>query len=149
MKSFHDLRVWNDSVEFATAVYRVTEAFPPHEQFGLTAQVRRAAVSIASNIAEGQGRMTSGEWLQFLGHSRGSLFEAETQLIIAARLGMLQSSEFEQLDAKAERIGLGLTGLINWVSTRAEPTVHRPQPKTKNQKPKTVQTTGNGKRTTT
>ncbi|HEX7153829.1 MAG TPA: four helix bundle protein [Thermoanaerobaculia bacterium] len=135
MKSFRDLRVWNASIDFAVMIYRVTDAFPPSEQFGLTTQIRRAAVSIASNIAEGQGRMTSGEWLQFLGHSRGSLFEVETQLALSARLGLLAPDELDCLQTSVVQIGRSLTGLINWVSTRAERTVH--PPKTKNRKPKT------------
>lgn len=84
--SFKQLVVWQRAVELSLAVYRLTAAFPPSEQFGLTSQLRRAAVSIASNIAEGYGRSTKGEYIQFLGHARGSLCELQTQIVIARSL---------------------------------------------------------------
>ena len=84
--SFKDLIVWQRAIELTTAIYKFTAAFPSSEQFGLTNQLRRASVSIASNIAEGYGRNTRGEYLQFLGHARGSNFEVQTQLAIAAEL---------------------------------------------------------------
>ena len=86
-ESFKDLVVWRRSVQLALAVYKLTASYPRAEQFGLTNQLRRASVSIASNIAEGYGKSTRGEYLSFLGHARGSTFEAQTQLIIAAALG--------------------------------------------------------------
>ena len=85
--SFKDLIVWQRAVELSVEIYQLTSAFPHSEQFGLTSQLRRASVSIASNIAEGYGRSTRGEYLQFLGHSRGSLCELQTQLVIAKSLG--------------------------------------------------------------
>jgi len=86
--SFKDLVVWQRAIQLTVAVYRFTAAFPSSEQFGLTNQFRRASVSIGSNIAEGYGRNTRGEYLQFLGHARGSNFEVETQLVIARKLGL-------------------------------------------------------------
>lgn len=85
--SFKDRIVWQRSVELTTEIYRHTAKFPSSEQFGLTNQMRRASVSIASNIAEGYGRSTRGEYLQFLGHARGSNCELQTQLIISKALG--------------------------------------------------------------
>ena len=81
--SYRDLIVWQEAKTLAVEVYRCSEAFPKHEIYGLTSQIRRSAVSIVSNIAEGQGRLTKGEFIQFLGHSRGSLLELLTQLEIA------------------------------------------------------------------
>jgi four helix bundle protein len=83
--SFKDLVVWQRAIEMSLAIYKLTSAFPDSERFGLTNQLRRASVSVASNIAEGYGRSTRGEYLQFLGH-RGSNFEVQTQLIISEGL---------------------------------------------------------------
>lgn len=79
--------IWQKAVELATAVYKLTEEFPETDRFGLVVQMRRAAVSVASNIAEGQARYGTREFLQFLSHSSGSLAELETQLIISQSLG--------------------------------------------------------------
>ena len=97
-ESFRNLTVWQRSIELTLAVYKLTSAFPDSERFGLTNQLRRASVSVASNIAEGYGRSTKGEYLQFLGHARGSKSEVETQIVIATALGfgtkeMLQATE--------------------------------------------------------
>lgn len=92
--SFRDLIVWQKAKVLATELYRVTAQFPKQETYGLTSQIRRAVVSVASNIAEGQGRMTSGEFRQFLGHARGSLYEVETQLEIAHDLGYVNERQF-------------------------------------------------------
>lgn len=86
-QSFKDLTVWQKAIALTLAIYKLTESFPQAERYGLTDQLRRAAVSVASNIAEGYGRSTRGEYLQFLGHARGSNCEVETQLVIAAALG--------------------------------------------------------------
>ncbi len=85
--SFKDLIVWQKAVKLSLNIYKLTAAFPPSEQFGLTNQLRRASVSIASNIAEGYGRASKGENVQFLGHARGSNCEVQTQLVIASGLG--------------------------------------------------------------
>ena len=81
--SYKDLRAWKQSMELALEIYRFTENFPKEERYGLTSQLRRAAVSVSSNIAEGKGRCTDKELLLFLHHARGSLLEVETQLLIA------------------------------------------------------------------
>ena len=81
--------VWQKAIALVTDIYRLTQGFPREELYGFTSQIRRAAVSIPSNIAEGQGRLTRGEFRQFLGQARGSYAELETQLIIAKNLGYL------------------------------------------------------------
>ena len=85
-QSFKDLVVWQRAVQMSLAVYRLTSSFPTSERFGLTNQLRRASVSVASNIAEGYGRSTKGEYFQFLGHARGSNCEVEMQLVISQAL---------------------------------------------------------------
>jgi four helix bundle protein len=96
--SFKDLIAWQKSVDLTTEIYRLTASFPSSEQFGLMNQLRRASVSIASNIAEGYGRSTKGEYLQFLGRARGSNCELQTQLVIAARLGFGSKQAYEAAD---------------------------------------------------
>jgi len=86
-ESFKDLVVWQRAVQMTLEVYRLTADFPSSERFGLTNQLRRASVSSASNIAEGYGRSTTGEYVLFLGHARGSNFEVQTQLVISEGLG--------------------------------------------------------------
>jgi four helix bundle protein len=86
VQSFRDSIAWQKAMELSTAVYGATRTFPREEMFGLTSQLRRASVSIASNIAEGQGRLTSNEFAHFLGMARGSALEVETQLELAVRL---------------------------------------------------------------
>jgi four helix bundle protein len=95
--SYRDLLAWQKAKRLVVRIYQSSEAFPRCEAYGLKSQIRRAAVSIASNITEGQGRLTPGEFAQFLGHSRGSLLEAETQLDIARDLKLLSEEEHESL----------------------------------------------------
>ncbi len=91
-ESYKDLTVWQRAIQLTVAVYSLTAGFPSTEQFGLTNQPRRASVSVASTIAEGYGRSTRGEYLQFLGHTRGSICEVQTQLEISAQLGFGQDT---------------------------------------------------------
>lgn len=118
MTSYRDLRVWNEAITLVTAIYRVSSSFPSSEKFGLQNQIRRAAVSIPSNIAEGQGRISSGEWRQSLGHARGSLLELETQLIIAENLGFIEDSKMAELLDVTSRLGRELNSLIKYVTSR-------------------------------
>jgi four helix bundle protein len=111
--SFRDLRVWQQAIELAMAVYQITGSFPKHELYGLSQQMRRAAVSVASNIAEGKGRRYDKEFRQFLFHARGSLLELETQLTIAAKLEYLASKDSNQVQALATQVGRSLAGLVN------------------------------------
>ena len=94
-------------------VYRSTQAFPKTETYGLVSQLRRAAVSVPSNIAEGQGRLSTGEFRQFLGNARGSLMEVETQILIAQELGYLERAQSQNLLAGAAEVGRILNGPLN------------------------------------
>jgi four helix bundle protein len=91
VKSYQQLIAWQKAIALVTHIYSVTAGFPRDEIYGLTSQLRRAAVSVPSNIAEGQGRATKGEFVQFLCHARGSLYEVETQIVIATNLGYISS----------------------------------------------------------
>ncbi len=93
-------------------IYRLTQHFPREEVYGLSSQLRRAAVSIPSNVAEGQGRLTPGEFKQFIGHARGSVFEVETQLLIARDLGYLSDASTQEVVARVKEVGRILSGLL-------------------------------------
>ena len=97
MNQYQNLKVWQKGKELAVAVYKATAGFPAHENFGLTTQLRRSAVSVASNIAEGAGRNTKGEFIQFLGIATGSIYELETQLMIATELGYMKEEHFRDI----------------------------------------------------
>jgi len=107
--SYRDLVAWQKAKRLAVRMYERTEVFPKCEIYGLTAQIRRAAISVASNIAEGQGRLTPGEFAQFLGHSCGSLLELETQLEIAFDLKFIGEKDYESLMQECYQI----LGLLN------------------------------------
>ncbi|MDD3563526.1 MAG: four helix bundle protein [Candidatus Cloacimonetes bacterium] len=126
MKSFKDLEVWKLSIDFVEDVYKLTNAFPGNEKFGLVTQMRRAAVSISSNIAEGQGRKNSKEFIQFLYIAKGSLAEIETQLIICERLGY--TSNLIELTEKMKRIRMMIVGLINALYNQSGQQPHNPKP---------------------
>ena len=102
--SFRDLEVWQQAMDLVVECYRLSEAFPKDERYGLTSQLRRAAVSIPSNIAEGHARQHTKEFLQFLSIARGSLAELETQLILAERLNFASSALIMPLIDRANRI---------------------------------------------
>lgn len=112
VKSYQDLIVWQQAMAFARCVYEETAGFPPDERFGLTAQVRRSAVSVPSNIAEGQGRRSTADFLRCLGIARGSLYEAETQLLLAGQFGWLSGEKAAALLERAAEIGRLLHGLM-------------------------------------
>jgi four helix bundle protein len=115
-KDFKELIVWQKAVDLVAEVYKTTKGFPKEELYGLTSQLRRCAVSVPSNIAEGQGRLTRGEFRQFLGQAKGSLCEMETQLIIAQKLGYLDAPQ--SLYAQLAEVGRLLNGLINSLESR-------------------------------
>ena len=102
VKSYRDLEVWRRGMDLVELVYEITKPFPSDERFGLTAQLRRAAVSIPSNIAEGWGRNGRKEFRNFLKIARGSLTEVETQLIVAWRLGYLPEATLNDLLSETE-----------------------------------------------
>jgi four helix bundle protein len=113
--SFRDLKVWRDSMTLVEDVYKVTSKFPSDERFGLTAQVRRASVSIPSNIGEGKRRKRQRAYLHHLDIALGSQGEVEVQLEIAHRLGFLPKAEFTRVLRRVEEIGRMLNGLIESV----------------------------------
>ncbi len=114
-ESFRNLTVWQRSIELTLAVYRLTSSFPDSERFGLTNQMRRASVSVASNIAEGYGRSTTGEYLQFLGHARGSNSEVETQIVISKALGFGPEEMLHRSEELCSEVGRMLGALIKSV----------------------------------
>ena len=115
----YGLDVWKDSMRLAREIYRVSSAFPDSERFMLAAQMRRSAVSVASNIAEGAGRGSRLEYARYLRIARGSLMEVDTQLWIARDLGFLDDRS--QLTALVQRIAAMLNALISSKSARKEP----------------------------
>ena len=125
---FQDLEVFKRARALVKEVYSATAAFPSSEMYGLTAQMRRAAVSIISHIAEGQGRLSYGEWRQMLSQARGSLYEVEAQCIVANDLGFLTDSAAVALQAKTQSVGRALAGFIRWVQSREAQAKHRRRP---------------------
>jgi len=99
-------------------VYAATKDFPKDEMFGLTSQIRRAAVSVPSNIAEGHGRLTDNGFAVFLGQARGSLFEVETQIEIAITLGYIKATDARKIIAECDEVGKMLNGLLNTLKER-------------------------------
>lgn len=112
MKCHRDLDVWKKGMQFANDVYKTTESFPKHELYGLTSQIRRAAVSIPSNIAEGAARHSKKEFIQFLYCSLGSCSELETQLELSEMLGYVDGDSLGRLMGSRETIAKMLFGLI-------------------------------------
>lgn len=110
--SYKDLIVWQKAMLMVTDVYRHTQSFPRQETYGLTSQLGRAAVSVASNIAEGQGRLSKREFRQFLGQARGSLIEMETQIMIAGNLGYLSQDAVHDVMQTSGEVSRLLHGLI-------------------------------------
>jgi four helix bundle protein len=115
---YQGLIAWQKAIGFVKEVYGLTARFPQDEMFGLRSQMRRSAVSVPSNIAEGQGRSTAGEFQQFLGHARGSLYELETQIVIASELNYVSLEDCKGLLKKSSELGRILNGLISSVKAR-------------------------------
>ena len=111
LQNYQDLGVWQKAMQLAEDCYTVTRRFPKEELFGLTSQIRRAAVSVPANIAEGQGRQYTKEFLNHLSIARGSLKELETHLILGQRVGLLEPSALKQLLAQADEISRMMSGL--------------------------------------
>jgi len=112
VRSYKDLLVWQRSVQLALAIYRLTAAFPAEERYGLTSQLRRAGVSVPSNIAEGYGRGTRKEYKQFLAIARGSTLEVQTQLTIARELEFCQRDQMANAESLSEEVSKMLYSLV-------------------------------------
>ncbi len=111
--SYKQLIAWQKAKALAVEIYAITRSFPSSEQYGLSNQLRRAAVSIASNIAEGQGRLTPGEFRHFLGQARGSILELQTQLAIALDLHYLTSECYRESEKRSEEVLRLVNGLLS------------------------------------
>ena len=120
--SYRDLIVWQKARVLVRDVYSATKHFPSDERFGLISQLRRAGVSVVANIAEGQGRNTTGEFQHFLGTAKGSLTELETELMIADDLGYLRPDEARDLPAKCNEVSRLLNGLMQAIGKPKSPT---------------------------
>jgi four helix bundle protein len=112
IRSYQDLVAWQKAMDLVTNVYQVSHKFPREEFFALTSQLRRAAVSVPSNIAEGQGRSSRKEFLYFLGNAKGSLYEVETQVLIARNLGYIDDEVLNALLNISAEVGRILNGLL-------------------------------------
>jgi four helix bundle protein len=119
-KSYRDLIAWQKAIALVTEIYRITRQFPKEEIYGLTSQIRRAAVSVPSNIAEGQARLSKLEFKNFLSHARSSLVEIETQLLIARNLNYLPEPAADRLLKQVTEVARILNGLLNTVRTSSE-----------------------------
>jgi four helix bundle protein len=115
-KSYKNLIAWQKAMELVTAIYDATQGFPSHEQFGLISQMRRAAVSVPSNIAEGKEHYSNRDFVRFLRHARGSLAEIETQVLIAQQRTYLDNETTLKLTQHIDELGRILSGLINSLS---------------------------------
>jgi four helix bundle protein len=121
-KSFRELKVWQVSIEFSLTIYQLTSEFPKHELYGMTSQMRRAAVSIASNIAEGSARSSRKDFNQFALIAKGSLCELQTQLIIANRLQYVSAQRIAVAERQAQEIAQMLSGLSRYLVATASRT---------------------------
>ncbi len=115
-RKHHELRTWQEAISLVTDVYKITENFPKHELYSLTSQMRRAAVSIPSNIAEGAARTSNREFLNFLSIARGSLSELETQIVISKELGYIKNEN--SLMEKINEVFALLGGLIRSIRNK-------------------------------
>lgn len=118
MQDFRKLKVWQKAHEHALAVYRATATFPREELYGLTSQIRRASISIPTNIAEGCGRSTDSEFARFLQIAMGSAFETEYELLLALDLGLLAKDEYSQLDSATQEIKRMIIALYKTLHTK-------------------------------
>ncbi|HET7209145.1 MAG TPA: four helix bundle protein [Terriglobales bacterium] len=115
---YRDLIAWQRAKALVGDVYRITESFPATEAYGLTSQLRRAAISVVSNIAEGQGRLSLGEFIHFLGQARGSLLELKPQLEIAMDMKYVTASRLAELELRTTEVQRLLNGLIASLRSR-------------------------------
>ena len=120
-QTYRDLIVWQKSMDLVVSIYQLTRYFPDSERFGLISQIQRSAVSVPSNIAEGYGRVSGGDYNRFLLIARGSLMEIETQLHIVHRLQFVNTSQFEPVWEQTQEIGRMLHGLVRAVQRTNKP----------------------------
>ena len=129
--SYKELRVWQEAMDLAVEVYDAVKRFPRHERSGLSDQLRRAAVSVPSNIAEGKGHRSGLEFARYLHHARGSLLEVETQIMLAGRLHYIDSDRTSALLRHTAGVGKGLNALINAISAQSRAKLVSERPTTK------------------
>ena len=118
MRPHQKLDLWQRSMDFVVAIYRVTEQFPKEEKFGLTSQLRRTAVSVAANVAEGAAKTSAKDFRRYLSNSQGSTSEIETELLIALRLNYLDEADFRLLSRDLDDVGRMITGLSRSLQRR-------------------------------
>jgi four helix bundle protein len=117
-QDFHELTVWQRAIDLTVCIYRLTQKFPKEETYGLVSQLRRASVSVASNIAEGRGRLNPGEFRQFLGIALGSAFEIQTQLVVARKLEMGTDRAINEAAALCDEVSKMLTAFIQTLGSK-------------------------------
>ena len=118
-QDYRDLVVWQKAIELTVCVNQLTRSFPGDELYGLISQMRRASVSVASNIAEGRGRLTAGEFRQFLGVAQGSIYELQTQLFVARRLGMGADASLNGTESLSNEVSKMLGAFIQTLNRKA------------------------------
>ena len=111
-QDYHELIVWQRAIELTVCIYKLTRSFPKEELYGLISLMRRASVSVASNIAEGRGRITPGEFRQFLGLAQGSMYELQTQLLVARKLGMGSDENLNEAELLSDEVSKMLGSFI-------------------------------------
>jgi four helix bundle protein len=117
-KNLYNLVAFQRALDLVASVYELSSGFPSEERYGLIAQIRRASCGVCSHIAEGQGRLTFGEWRQFLSQARGSLYEVEAQVMIAQRLGFISATDCEPVRRRIRDCAAALSGFIRWVQSK-------------------------------
>jgi four helix bundle protein len=115
-QDYRNLMVWQKAIELTVLIYMLTRVFPRDEMYGLTSQMRRASVSVASNIAEDRGRLNPAEFRQFLGVAQGSMYELQTQLLVAKKLGICQGARLEEAESLCNEISRMLNSLIQTIT---------------------------------
>ena len=120
VRAYTDLIAWQKGIVLAKEIHIRTRRFPKEELYGMTSQIRRAASSVPNNIAEGQGKMSTGEFLQHLGHARGSLYEVQTQIYLSREMEMLSPDEAEYFLGLSDEVGRLLNGLINSLRAKSK-----------------------------
>ena len=118
-QDYRDLVVWQKAIDLTLCIYRITRVFPKDEMYGLISQMRRASVSVASNIAEGRGRLNSADFRQFLGLAQGSTYELQTQLIVAKGLDMASEAAIGEAESLSNEVSKMLTSFIHTLNSAA------------------------------